>query len=92
MPRHADILEGLTCFKKLKPRVYSRRVQPVLRSVFDCELVAQKTLPPHRLPSGLSVEALIMCTKWLFIEQDITYWNWSGRQMFFDKLFSDGLV
>lgn len=30
---------------------------------------------------GLSYEVLLKSLKWLFIEQDIRYWNWSGRGM-----------
>jgi hypothetical protein len=27
------------------------------------------------------IEIILLAIKWLFIEQDITYWNWSGRDM-----------
>ena len=30
---------------------------------------------------GLTLEMLLKILKWLFIEQDITYWNYDGRQM-----------
>lgn len=30
---------------------------------------------------GMSVEMLLKVLKWLFIEQDITYWNYDGREM-----------
>ena len=30
---------------------------------------------------GLNVELLVKVLKWLFIEQDIRCWNYSGREM-----------
>ena len=36
--------------------------------------------------SGHSTELLLECIKWLFIEQDVTYWNYSGRAMFFNAI------
>ena len=92
MPRHADILEGLHTMKGVTPRIYSKIVQPLIVRIFNCDAVQVSEMPRHKLPCGLSVESLLLCMKWLFIEQDITYWNWSGRHMLFDKLFVDGLV
>jgi hypothetical protein len=31
--------------------------------------------------SGLSSELILKALKWLFIEQDVTYWNYDGRMM-----------
>ena len=30
---------------------------------------------------GFSLEVVLKVLKWLWIEQDIRYWNYSGRQM-----------
>lgn len=35
---------------------------------------------------GEDVELILKTLKWFFIEQDITYWNSSGRQMLFDRI------
>lgn len=35
---------------------------------------------------GFSLEMLMKVIKWFFIEQDIRYWNWSGRKKFWDSL------
>jgi hypothetical protein len=35
---------------------------------------------------------IILAIKWLFIEQDVTYWNWSGRAMLMNKLKENALV
>lgn len=39
----------------------------------------------NNLP-GFSLEMLVKVVKWFFIEQDIRYWNWSGRKKFWDFL------
>ena len=38
------------------------------------------------------VYIVLLAIKWLFIEQDITYWNWSGRNMLKESLEKDGLM
>ena len=38
------------------------------------------------LNNGLSPELILKVIKWLFIEQDIRYWNWSGRKKFMDYI------
>ena len=38
--------------------------------------------------SGCPVDMICRCIKWLFIEQDITYWNWSGRNMLYNGIRS----
>jgi len=32
------------------------------------------------------LEIILLAVKWLFIEQDITYWNWSGRGMLWNVI------
>jgi len=32
--------------------------------------------------NGLTIEEILKIVKWFFIEQDIRYWNYSGREMF----------
>lgn len=43
---------------------------------------------------GYTLDMLLKVIKWFFIEQDICYWNWSGRSMFMngvkDILITDG--
>lgn len=39
----------------------------------------------NRLP-GYSFVMLLNVIKWFFIEQDIRYWNWSGRKKFWEGL------
>ena len=52
-------------------------------------------LYPNKLPEServcfgicsYPVDMICKCIKWLFIEQDITYWNWSGRNMLYNGI------
>jgi len=38
------------------------------------------------------IAIILLAIKWLFIEQDITYWNWSGRNMLMNSLKDKELV
>lgn len=38
------------------------------------------------------ITILLFAIKWLFIEQDITYWNYSGRAMLMNKLWEQKLA
>lgn len=38
------------------------------------------------------IEIIILAVKWLFMEQDCAYWNYSGREMFYTALKDNGLV
>ena len=39
-----------------------------------------------------SADIAILIARWMFIEQDITYWTRSGRAMLMSKLKDEGLV
>ncbi len=38
------------------------------------------------------IAIILLAIKWLFIAEDITYWNWSGRNKFMEYLKSEELV
>lgn len=37
-------------------------------------------------------DVAVLVAKWLFAEQDLTYWNFSGRNMLFNYLDEEGLL
>ena len=41
---------------------------------------------------GIEIEGILKIVKWLFLEQDVTYWNYSGRAMLYQSLKDNGLV
>lgn len=88
-PRHEDILSDLedkcTRFPNFRDTLFV-----AIERIYHCddpnEVIKEndklKLLPPNGLPIDLTLKII----KWFFIEQDITYWNWSGRTMFFEAV------
>jgi hypothetical protein len=94
-PSHNDILSSLEYCKTHYFGTYNE-VQEQLVDFYSCSCApitdnnigyfmdCDNTLRP--------IQILLLAIKWLFIEQDITYWNWSGRQMFYEKLRVESLI
>lgn len=38
------------------------------------------------------IQIILLAIKWLFMEQDCAYWNYSGRRMLFEGLTENGLL
>jgi hypothetical protein len=51
--------------------------------IFKCQ---QTTKINFAFKTGHSSELIFECVKWLFEEQDVTYWNYSGRTMFYNAI------
>jgi hypothetical protein len=82
-PRHRDIGKDLRRKRRENPGG-SAALYKALCRVHACE-DPDDVLPGCtglKFRSGLSAEALLKVVKWLMIEQDIRYWNYSGRDMF----------
>ena len=61
-----------------------------LRELFDkrytCVQISNSEYLQFSFKSGHSIEVIFKSLKWLFIEQDITYWNRSGGAMLYNGL------
>ena len=79
-PKHVDLGADLQAKKIENPQMYARLYE-LLEKVFECHDVTEDDMEGIEFLSGLSVEHIIKTIKWLFIEQDIRYWNYSGRNM-----------
>ena len=78
-PSHIHILDDLRLKKKENLELYNS-----LRAQIDIIYNCQKPNQIHfAFISGYSSELILECIKWLFVEQDVTYWNYSGRAMFY---------
>ena len=53
----------------------------ILKKTYYCEYADLSILDSLDFKSGFSCDLLVKTLKWLFIEQDIRYWNYSGRDM-----------
>ena len=92
MPSHADIILDLDQKMKADSASY-KGIKSLINDVFNCKYVSQIQCRKCNIVAGkLSTTEAIMAIKWLFIEQDVTYWNWSGRYMLFGGLRDNGLA
>src|SRR5581483_9901109 len=78
-PSHEILVQELeTCIAGNS--ILAERIRNVVWKVFNCEpispLVAE--LAPH-CQNTLQIERALKLMKWLFIEQDVTYWTETGR-------------
>lgn len=80
-PRHKDIINAIRQFRKKFPRKL-RLLLHCIRLVWDCKPVKQQLAKfSVRDEQRLLAERILGVVRWLFIEQDITYWASSGRAM-----------
>lgn len=94
-PSHNDIFEAIEYVKNNYAKEYDRVVSQII-NIFQVNDYCFKGLENVVFPDGdgvlRPVAIILLAIKWLFIEQDITYWNWSGRNMLYNHLIEMGLV
>lgn len=93
-PTHQDIISALTNCKINFPYIYPIIAQK-LQQIYNCN-------PVSLTPSGAAfcdyandehpIEIILLAVKWLFMEQDCAYWNYSGRAMFYGVLQKNKLI
>ena len=79
-PKHQDFGEDLEAKKLKNPEMY-KKLYKLLEKVYLCHDITDEDIQPLHFTSGYSPEHILKAIKWLFIEQDIRYWNYSGRNM-----------
>jgi hypothetical protein len=95
-PSHDDIILALTYSQANYPTQY-QSVKQHLHDAYNCINASFASGSPLGYFSDYNnnlhpIEIIILASKWLFIEQDITYWNWSGRAMLWNELVKKNLV
>lgn len=84
-PRHIDIYNELRN-KQLESEAEYRKVRLHLASLYNCQDLQPSDYSNLLLKTSYPIDIILKAIKWFFIEQDITYWNWSGRNMFYSSL------
>lgn len=84
-PSHDNIIEDLTK-KKAENLAQFTLLLTVIDRIFNCIEIDYQEYNAFSFQQGYAVDMICKCIKWLFIEQDITYWNWSGRYMLYNKI------
>jgi hypothetical protein len=62
------------------------KLKELITHVYNCEEPNEDVINSCRFTTGLPLDLLLYTIKWLFIEQDMTYWNQSGREMNYNGL------
>jgi len=97
-PSHDNIIDILDNLKKANSSFYTQNIIPIINQIYNCQSpgLGQQSIASfslsHLANQQFPIEIILLCLKWLFIEQDITYWNWSGRNKLYSTLQSKGLV
>lgn len=86
-PSHDNIIEDLKEKKEEHPAQFVLLLD-VIDDIFNCKEVYPQIYRKFSFRRGYPIDMICKCIKWLFIEQDITYWNWSGRYMLYNKIKS----
>lgn len=76
-PSHYDIFKDLNLKKKENPKLFAQLMQAI-DDVWNCKEPEDAKL---NFKQGFPCDFILKVLKWLFIEQDITYWNYDGRTM-----------
>ena len=87
MPRHEDIFSDLKRKRKRDPKQFERLCKAIWE-VYQC-VEPSKAIGENEFQfkgCGLEVDVLLHVLKWLFIEQDLTYWNGVGRRMLMEGI------
>ena len=79
-PKHDDFGADLATKKAENPEMYNK-LYSLLERVFNCHDVTDEEMAEVSFETGYSVDHIFKVIKWQFIEQDIRYWNYSGRNM-----------
>jgi len=80
-PTHDDVFDDLKMKQTENPKRYEK-FYSLIERIFQCEEVEKREHDALKFNGGYPVDLLLMVIKWYFIEQDIAYWNYSGRNMF----------
>jgi hypothetical protein len=91
MARFSDIINDLKTKRRESASEYSR-VKEIIDCVYRCHVVTDESYRDLSFTRGHSVEMILKLLKWLFIEQDVTYWNYSGRAKLYGGLKEARLV
>lgn len=94
-PSHEHIFNELLLKQISDPNLYKTNVIPIIHNIYNClpSTQIQSNLRTIIINEGLlTIEETCLALKWLFIEQDITYWGYSGRATLFHALVQRGLA
>ena len=93
-PSHQDIFDALTYCQSISPSEYDQ-VKSAVVDIYNCRDIDMSHIHASFCDfAGVShpIQIILLAIKWLFMEQDCAYWNYSGRMMFYHGLGEKNLV
>lgn len=84
MPSHNHILVDLQSKKEESQKKYEKLIVEI-KKVYNCQNDINYDI---KFNSGYPVDLILKCLKWLFIEQDIRDWSYSGRNMLYEGIMN----
>jgi hypothetical protein len=86
-PRHKDLLADLRS-KANSNRPEFLRLRSLIQDVYNCNPITPVISQANALTfnAGWSCEVILKVVRWFFIEQDLTYWNRTGRAMLWTEI------
>ena len=93
-PSHLDIFDALYCCRDEYPNEYTDVANAII-DIYHCNDIDLSHIDAYfRDYEGTQhpIQIILLAIKWLFMEQDCAYWNYSGRQMLFDGISERGLI
>lgn len=87
-PSHNDIFNALTYCKNNYSQEYNK-VRNAIIAIYECNDINLSNINAYFIDYKNNIhpiQIIILALKWLFMEQDCAYWNYSGRKMLFDGL------
>lgn len=93
-PSHQDICNALEYCREAFPEEYEK-VRQAISDIYcgrEYDLSGINATFCDDEGQEHPIQIILLAIKWLFMEQDCAYWNYSGRQMFFKALQEGGLA
>lgn len=84
-PRQKELVRDLEIKKAQFPILFNALKLEIDR-IFNC--TPYEVPQYHNDDAGIPVDILLESIRWLFVEQDVTYWHASGRNMLMDAINS----
>jgi len=95
-PSHDDIIQTLQQIKSSLSEEQYEKIKICIRNVYNLQEFDISSIEDIYFTDcdnqQRPIAIIILAIKWLFIEQDVTYWNWSGRAMLMKGLEDNDLV
>ena len=86
-PSHKDVLDDLAIKKSKLSQMQYAELLEAIKCIYETKPYIEAEKHVKNLPSaGWSYELFLKLLRWLFIEQDITYWAGEGRNMLYTAI------